>query len=543
MPYTIVQSKSVVWADILLPKPLIQFDSPVTAGNAIFIFYPINRPTTVSVGPDNLAQTITGWAYKINLTGGQTLVTEDFVPIPYAAIAFEVSGVPVDYTLQYLHYDDNPSVTTTHTNELVIAAINVEPNTFVWPTTVLTIDFGSVGVVVPAWIDPTDTLWGESAGSEAAQARIFDATTPQTVTFDASASCNTGLGTCTVSYSIMSFASSLTPPQGGIVVNKVTDPPGSPQSFDFTPMWGAPFSLTDGNFNFSGFLTPGIYSVVEAPVAGWTTTTDIDPANIPVIDGEFTQITFTNTSTSPPTGNIIVQKVTEPNTSTQGFDFNGSWGGPTFTLHNGESQDSGPLAPGVYSVLETAIPNWLTTVSQNPLAIVVTANVTTTITFTNRKQSGYLLARDLATWGDRGTQGDPAAGDADLYTQCFVTVGSIQLSTPGSQLMEVRHIVGYFDAVGTLGTGGAPSQPFVSVLPNEIAAVNGAQFINLPSVIQEPPYGATASRSLQQLRWPLNEWSDDSTSLLMHHLQVKLLFAPENAPNCIKMLVVKSDQE
>jgi len=248
--------------------------------------------------------------------------------------------------------------------------------------------------------------------------------------------------------------------------------------------------------------------------------------------------------TPPPTntGLIVVQKVTQPSGSPQSFSFSASWG-ESFTLLDGESHTSPALDPGTYTVQETAVANWLTTTSSDPLNINVVANETTTITFTNRKQSGYLLARDLNTWGDRGTQGDPAANDADLYSQCFVIIGSMQLSTPGAQLMEVRHVVGYFDAVGTLGIGGGPSQPFVSVLPNEIAATNGAQFINLPETVTEPPYGATASRSLQQLRWPLTQWADDQTSLLMHHLQVKLLFGPENAPNTIKMIAIKSDQE
>lgn len=327
-------------------------------------------------------------------------------------------------------------------------------------------------------------------------------------------------------------------PDGTITVVKATVPTGLADVFSFTSDYGSPFSLSDGQSNDSAPLAAGTYSVTETPKAGFTTTTDIDPSAIVLGEHQSATVTFTNTFVG---GSIVVHKVTDPPGSPQVFTFIPSWGDP-FPLVDGESHDSGPLPVGVYTLIETPVAGWLAIPSSNPLAIVVSASEPTDIIFTNRKQSGYLLARDLNTWGDRGTQGDPAAGDADLYTQCFVNIGSMQLSTPGAQLMEVRHIVGYFDAVGTLNNGG-PSIPSVAVLPNEIAAINGAQFIPLPDTVTEPPTGATPSRSLQQWRWPLMDWSNDQTSLLMHHLQVKIMFAPENAKNTIKMIAVKSDQE
>lgn len=85
-----------------------------------------------------------------------------------------------------------------------------------------------------------------------------------------------------------------------IIVQKQTSPPGSVQSFTFTPSWGAPFTLLDGQQHDSGTLAPGTYSVVETPIAGWTTTTSSDPANIVVTSGNTTTIVFTNTAPAPP---------------------------------------------------------------------------------------------------------------------------------------------------------------------------------------------------------------------------------------------------
>jgi hypothetical protein len=167
-------------------------------------------------------------------------------------------------------------------------------------------------------------------------------------------------------------------PTGTITVAKATVPSGSPQAFDFTPDYLAPFTLTDGQSNNSGDLNAGTYSIVETPVAGWSTMASQDPSAIVLNPGDNLTVTFTNTQL----GRIIVKKVTQPSNSAQAFTFTPSWGVP-FSLTNGQSHNSGPLAPGTYSVVETALGQWITTTSQDPSAIVLGAGETITITFTN----------------------------------------------------------------------------------------------------------------------------------------------------------------
>jgi len=94
--------------------------------------------------------------------------------------------------------------------------------------------------------------------------------------------------------------------QGNILVDKVTDPTGSVQSFDFTSNYGNPFTLTDADVaNDSGLLPAssvgGTYSVSEAVTAGWDQTSATctgdgnTSASITLLPGETVICTFVNT--------------------------------------------------------------------------------------------------------------------------------------------------------------------------------------------------------------------------------------------------------
>jgi hypothetical protein len=87
-------------------------------------------------------------------------------------------------------------------------------------------------------------------------------------------------------------------PPGEIIVEKLTDPAGSTQPFDFTSSWG-PFTLRDGETDFSGPLPPGTYSVSESVPEGWHLTSATcddgsDPADIDLQPAEIVTCTFTN---------------------------------------------------------------------------------------------------------------------------------------------------------------------------------------------------------------------------------------------------------
>ena len=153
---------------------------------------------------------------------------------------------------------------------------------------------------------------------------------------------------------------------GSIAVTKATDPTGSAQSFDFTGAIIA--SLTDGQTSTPLSVPPGNYAVTEGAVAGWDVSgiscSDDDStgtgstANFVVAPGEAVNCTFTNTIQR---GSIVIEKQTDPDGSSQLFDFATSYSAG-FSLSDGQQNDSGPLLPsseaGTYSVSESLPAGW-----------------------------------------------------------------------------------------------------------------------------------------------------------------------------------------
>ena len=177
-----------------------------------------------------------------------------------------------------------------------------------------------------------------------------------------------------------------------IIVEKQTNPNGDPQVFDFTTSYGSPFSLSDGGSNNSGDLDPGTYSVGESVPAGWDLESVVCsdrslPSAISLQAGETVTCVFTNEKDA----NIIVIKQTTPDGAAQVFDFSASWDGgadPDFSLSDGQSNDSGDLDPGIYSVSENVPTGWsltgATCSGQSPIGTIdLQAGETVTCVFEN----------------------------------------------------------------------------------------------------------------------------------------------------------------
>ncbi len=96
-----------------------------------------------------------------------------------------------------------------------------------------------------------------------------------------------------------------------------------------------------------------------------------------------------NASKTYVAGKIIVIKQTLPDGDQTSFEFDPSWSGSNFNLSDGDSEDSGWLAPGSYSVAEVNIPaNWTLTGSNcsdgsTVNNISLAAGETVTCTFTD----------------------------------------------------------------------------------------------------------------------------------------------------------------
>ncbi len=112
--------------------------------------------------------------------------------------------------------------------------------------------------------------------------------------------------------------------------------------------------------------------------------------------------TFTNTQR----GSIIVAKETLPDGSAQGFEFSPSWG-DAFTLADGQSNDSGLLEPGEYSVGETVPEGWdLASATcddgSDPAQIGLDPGETVTCTFSNTQRGAATALKLVAPDGAPG---------------------------------------------------------------------------------------------------------------------------------------------
>ena len=191
--------------------------------------------------------------------------------------------------------------------------------------------------------------------------------------------------------------------RGQIVVQKQTNPDGDPQSFSFNASYDADgFALSDGQSNDSGDLDPGTYSVSENVPQGWdldsaTCDDGSNPSSIGLAAGETVTCVFTNEKDA----HIVVQKQTVPNADPQVFAFSASYDQDGYSLADGQSNDSGDLDPGSYSVSENVPSGWdLSSVvcsDQSPAsAISLQAGETVTCVFTNTKRATIIVEKQTA---------------------------------------------------------------------------------------------------------------------------------------------------
>jgi hypothetical protein len=136
---------------------------------------------------------------------------------------------------------------------------------------------------------------------------------------------------------------------------------------------------TDGSGNHS-FSVPLSKPLADGDVVTATATDRVDSDT-----SEFSQC-----AVPPPIGRIIIEKQTLPDGDPQAFCFEASYDPDGFCLRDGESNNSGPLPPGSYSVNEDAVEGWdhaATCSDGSPAtAIQLAAGETVTCTFTNRKR-------------------------------------------------------------------------------------------------------------------------------------------------------------
>lgn len=210
---------------------------------------------------------------------------------------------------------------------------------------------------------------------------------------------------------------------------------GGDGSFDFVtnvPGLGSNVQTAGGTGQTSASNVPaGTYSIVETVPAGWKLTysncSDGSPPNALVLGaGEAVTCTFTNTKD----GMIIVDKVTIPAASPQSFSFElaGTGVNQAFQLTDTASPYlSGFLAPGTFSVTESAVADWVRTnvtctgqpgdVDENAASINLNPGEVVTCRFTNSPNGSIKVVMSL-----------PVTGPAD---ESFSFTSSFNVNRPG----------------------------------------------------------------------------------------------------------------
>ncbi len=226
--------------------------------------------------------------------------------------------------------------------------------------------------------------------------------------------------------------------RGRIIVDKVTNPAGSSQSFAFTTTGTGynGFSLTDAAAPNNQSVVPGAYTVGETPVAGWTSDGGIcdnqqTPGALTVAPGQTVTCTFTNTQQM---GHIIVDKVTNPSGDATSFTFTTTGTGYNgFSLTDAAAPNNQTLVAGSYSISEANSSLWTQTsavctdgeTSVDPAHITLLAGHTVSCVFTNTKVAlqycspGY-WKNHPASWVAPYTPGTPGTLFSSLFEQVSV---------------------------------------------------------------------------------------------------------------------------
>jgi uncharacterized repeat protein (TIGR01451 family) len=178
-----------------------------------------------------------------------------------------------------------------------------------------------------------------------------------------------------------------------LIVKKVMV--GGADTFEFA---GTPAgSISEDGGTIAADVSPGTYSSTEAAKDGWALTSiECDDANstgdvatrtatFQASPGETVTCTFTNEQR---VGSIVVEKRTDPQGHPQSFAFEASYDEDGFSLSDGESNDSGELLPGTYSVSEDVPAGWTLTSAtcsdgSDPSAIELSAGEDVTCVFEN----------------------------------------------------------------------------------------------------------------------------------------------------------------
>jgi uncharacterized repeat protein (TIGR01451 family) len=262
------------------------------------------------------------------------------------------------------------------------------------------------------------------------------------------------------------------PAPGKIVIEKQTDPANYPTTFDFT---GEIVATLADNQTAEKSVAPGTYTVTESEKVFWDVyAITCDDANstgnvaqrratFNVEAGETVKCTFFNRKR----GDITVVKQTNPDGDPQPFSFSASWDANGFSLTDGQSEWSGALVPGTYSVSETVPEGWMlesaTCDDGSPVnAIQLDPTEDVVCTFVNTKRAKVIVKKVMvggsASFPFTGTPNGSIAADH----------GTIEALVAPGQYVSTEGAVAGWDLTGVT----CDDQNSVGSVPNGTATFN-----------------------------------------------------------------------
>lgn len=275
-----------------------------------------------------------------------------------------------------------------------------------------------------------------------------------------------------------------TPPIGHIIVDKVTNPSGSQQSFNFTTTGGsyAGFSLIDGGPVNDQALVAGNYSVAEAAINGWDLTSATcsstqqgdtsTPANISLQSGETITCTFTNTK--KPT--LTVNKVLVPNNDSGLFNLRIDGTSYASNVGNGGTTGAVEVSIGAHTVSELAgtntnLNNYTAVISGdcNPQtgSVTLAAGDNKVCTITNTRNTGTLIVKKVMVGGTDTFDftGTPSG-------QIGTDQGTIQVVVPTGQYISTEGVKAGWELSSVVCDDGSSNTPSVGSTANRTATFN-----------------------------------------------------------------------
>lgn len=253
-------------------------------------------------------------------------------------------------------------------------------------------------------------------------------------------------------------------------------------AFSFQVNGGAATAFeSDGQNDMT--VNAGTYSVVEVADTNYTTTYE-NCTDVVIPNGGTATCTITNNdkAPAPTTGTLVVDKVTVPSGDTTEFTITASGSGAITGGGSGKVTDathkSYEVAPGTYSVAETALAGWQV-VSNTCTDVVVAAGETKMCVITNAKLPKLTVTKVVVN----DDLGEKVVADFALFVNATPVTSGVQITgTIGTHTVSETPDSGYTGVI----SGDCTADGTITLEAGDVKSCTITNNDNVPV----PPFGA-----------------------------------------------------